>query len=160
MTACFTHSAPWLSLVPSLHKAVSCIIDVAQLNARAAESQNYLHITAVPAANHPWDSRKSPHIGSLSRKTKGKGLIVHFDHGRKACLSQWSCNGWRPASRVRIKRIFVDPMWLIWSLRDQEGRFLWGMQDKSGSNCLLGSCSKEQWRGTKAINFLKNCKSK
>lgn len=54
--------------------------------------------------------------------------------------------------RRKIKKIFIELMWLIWRLKDQEGKFLHRMQIWFG---LLGLCSKEQQRVLKAIKFLK-----
>lgn len=54
--------------------------------------------------------------------------------------------------RRKIKRIFIELMWLIWRLNDQEGKFLQRMRVWFGS---LGLCSTKQQRGAKAIKFLK-----
>lgn len=78
---CPSHAAPWLSLFPSLYTAVFHTPALMLLSLM----QKQLNLEIIPALVRlcqllitPGTPEKSPHIGSLSKRSEGKGLIVNI----------------------------------------------------------------------------------
>lgn len=151
----YGHPAPdqaWLLCKRSFHAPTQISLS---LKATAREAQNCTCIVRLCQLLITPGSPKNLHkLAAQQEKWGERFKSEYLTVDVTAHLSQWNCNGRRPASRgLKIRRIFIELTWLIWRLKDQQGKFLWRMQVWFG---LLGLRSKEQQRGPKAIKFLKN----